>query len=501
MSLTEFPGVPFETASGNVYLYDDNTGVVFLRPTSYSNKHSSSVAVASETLEPSYKVGQTSLRNRTALWYRMKEQYGAFVERSIGPVSEPSVSEVRDFVLAEGFRQLILCVTWDCNLRCKYCYYSEEYAHSRNRSSQYMDFSVAKQAVDYYLSHLRTVQMRYPRRKGAITFYGGEPLLHFGLVQRVIEYIESLGVGDILFSITTNGTLLTQAVQDFLVQHGVSVCISLDGPPEEHDRLRVYPDGSGSFDAVYKYCVEFRRRYPCYPNSMLLSCHDWGTDLVATRDFFAQHVDELPPVGFVYPVVDTHTSYYNRYTTSDKELFDRRIGILAQDYARIKTNSQGASASSYLEALFGARVVQVLVRPGAGNRRPPGMPYTGACFPGYKMCVQPNGQIDICERVDGSFPIGHVDIGLDFHAIAELVRMYTRFVAPRCQACPVTKLCVMCFQTFNAGGTFVLDPPDLCNRYPAYVIERLTFTYSILEQNPRAFESFQRLGLRKCGSI
>ena len=54
------------------------------------------------------------------------------------------------------------------------------------------------------------------------------------------------------FSITTNGTLLTEADADFFEEYGFAVTISLDGPREVHDALRPYRNGGGSFDAIMR---------------------------------------------------------------------------------------------------------------------------------------------------------------------------------------------------------------------------------------------------------
>lgn len=53
--------------------------------------------------------------------------------------------------------QLVLNVTEDCNLRCKYCYLSEVYDYSRNRTSSRMNFETAKTAIDNFMARIRKV--------------------------------------------------------------------------------------------------------------------------------------------------------------------------------------------------------------------------------------------------------------------------------------------------------------------------------------------------------
>jgi uncharacterized protein len=54
------------------------------------------------------------------------------------------------------------------------------------------------------------------------------------------------------FSITTNGTLLTEADADFFEAHGFAVTVSLDGPRATHDALRPYKSGAGSFERILR---------------------------------------------------------------------------------------------------------------------------------------------------------------------------------------------------------------------------------------------------------
>lgn len=86
-----------------------------------------------------------------------------------------------------------------------------------------------------------------------ISFHGGEPCL-LGPKQfnawcsRARKVLR--GVATVDFGIQTNGTLLDQAWAAVLVEHQVVVGISMDGPKEIHDLLRVDHAGRGSYDQV-----------------------------------------------------------------------------------------------------------------------------------------------------------------------------------------------------------------------------------------------------------
>ena len=116
-----------------------------------------------------------------------------------------------------------------------------------------MDFETAKKALDYYATLIEEGRGYNPVRRPALGFYGGEPLLHFDLIKDCIHYLKTTYPHiDFLFSLTTNGTLLNKEKEDFLKEHGFLITISIDGPKDEHDRKRVYPNGGGTFKDVMK---------------------------------------------------------------------------------------------------------------------------------------------------------------------------------------------------------------------------------------------------------
>ena len=74
-----------------------------------------------------------------------------------------------------------------------------------------------------------------------VTFCGGEPLINFPLIKKCIQYIDyQYSDYDVHYSLTTNATLLTDEIIDFLYIHDVNAVVSFDGPKEDHNRNRIY---------------------------------------------------------------------------------------------------------------------------------------------------------------------------------------------------------------------------------------------------------------------
>jgi uncharacterized protein len=139
---------------------------------------------------------------------------------------------------------LSLAVAQTCNLGCLYCYAQQgDFGGPATR----MPLEAAERAVDLLVAEAR------PGAQLNLSFLGGEPLANRPVVQAATRRAAALarehGLA-ITFSITTNGTLLTEADADFFEEHGFAVTVSLDGLGEAHDALRPYRDGRGSFAVI-----------------------------------------------------------------------------------------------------------------------------------------------------------------------------------------------------------------------------------------------------------
>lgn len=112
---------------------------------------------------------------------------------------------------------LSLFVSNLCNLNCIYCFND---GGSLDRvDSQFMHPEVAEQAVNFLLQN--------SAGPVGIDFFGGEPLLNFGLIKHVVQYCQTLG-RQFQFSMIINGTLVTNEIADFFQQYGFHIVVSYD---------------------------------------------------------------------------------------------------------------------------------------------------------------------------------------------------------------------------------------------------------------------------------
>ncbi len=490
--------VPFQSWKGNHYLYDDCTGAII--PSSPLLE----LALQAHAQEPLEKVIQElSLEHDPAevqltcdLIKLLEESWGAFYRSAqwqgqAFPLFDFPQVEMQQHILS-NVMQLVLIVSENCNLRCRYCFFSDQYPLTRPRTLKTMSFETACRAVDHFFSLASFLIRRTPGKKLAITFYGGEPLLALKLLHQIVPYIKEHAPCEIVFNISTNATLLDREAAEFLIQNGFNIAYSLDGPEVEHDRNRVFSNETGSFREVWHNLQELKHRYPDFHHLLFLSVFDWRTDLQAVARFFQEQGDDLAMAGFVNPVNPAGTNYYQQFTSADRTRFLAQRDALWHDYAQSKIHD--AALSPFTRCLFDLVMAKIFFRPRSNDARFPPFPIGGNCIPGMKLAVHPDGALHICERVNGTAPIGHLDTGLELDKIEAIIREYNQQITVNCFDCTMSKLCSLCFSLSNTEKSFQI-PSGYCENVRMSNLESLQAYCSILEENPHAFDDLDQIML------
>ncbi|MFT9371947.1 MAG: radical SAM protein [Paenibacillus polymyxa] len=131
--------------------------------------------------------------------------------------------------------------TEQCNFRCLYCYET----FSRGEMSEETTLAVCR---------LITRRIEGGVRRLNIQWFGGEPLLSFGVINNIMSHaqkeIQSVN-GFLSGTMTTNGSLLTLERMRSLLKLGVNKFqITLDGSKEDHDRTRISRNGGKTFSKI-----------------------------------------------------------------------------------------------------------------------------------------------------------------------------------------------------------------------------------------------------------
>ena len=154
------------------------------------------------------------------------DEYAAFYHVPVGESDAEVAHHHKDLLSTARFlsmrlgsmgnESLTLIVTAQCNLSCSYCYQNAKNARKA-------EWNVVQAGIDLAFG------------KGSsqvdLMFIGGEPLLEFDLLRRTVSYAEALDPGrkHFRFALSTNGTLITETVANYLDEHGIGVRLSFDG--------------------------------------------------------------------------------------------------------------------------------------------------------------------------------------------------------------------------------------------------------------------------------
>ena len=472
----------FSSENGREYVLDNSTNMVF--PLSLVTN------IGTISTKDGLRICQIrELKDHAKRW---KSGFGCFSDRDLGE-REISFSEYTDLFRGDPaeFLQLILIITEDCNLQCAYCSYSGIYEYERVHNRKSMPFLVAKKSLDYFITkHFFRIRRINPTKRIVIGFYGGEPLLEFDLIKKVMMYCSDKYPDlEIMWNLTTNGTLLSREVVRFLVENNVFVSVSLDGPEEEHDRNRIYKGGKGSFDEVFEGIIRLKEEIKNQGKEhilpyMILTCYDTKTNLEKVNDFFATNVETLGMAGRVNSVKQYFTSYYDNVTPAEEEGFRMRYRILEQRYFDAVKKGRVGLKDSFLERLIGEPLQNLYIRSITSDGRHLGR-LIGGCVPGSKIAVDCDGNFHICEKMNLNFPIGNYIDGIEILKVREVIEKWKE-ATQKCIQCPISGVCGICYAVCATDDKF--DIERVCLDRKNGFTYSLVNLYCLLEENPRSYE-------------
>ena len=287
-------------------------------------------------------------------------------------------------------KALCLHVAHDCNLRCKYCFASQgDFKGDRSL----MSFETGKKALDFILKNSGN------RKNLEVDFFGGEPLMNFDLVKKLVAYgreEEKKYNKHFRFTITTNGMLLNKEIEDFINENMDNVVLSIDGRKEINDEMRPTINGKGSYDVIvpkFKELIDKRGDKDYFIRGTFTNKNlDFSEDL---KDFYSHGFKKTS----IEPVVtDEREPYAIREEHLDKILSEYEK--MSKDYIDIRKKDKDFSFFHFIIDLSqGPCIVKRTVGCGAGSEY---------------VAITPQGEIYPCHQFVGEeeFLLGNVDDGI-----------------------------------------------------------------------------------------
>jgi uncharacterized protein len=318
------------------------------------------------------------------------DQFGAILDRAPGPV--PIQEPAENFPL----QTMVLNLTNQCNLSCGYCYeFGEDKVATPDGKPKFMSWEIARAAVD------RLFIDSAGRHGIHVTFFGGETLMNFPLLERVVAYANEKAAAEgrsIDYSLTTNATLLTPRIIQFLADNSIGVTVSIDGPKEMNDKLRVFANGKGSYEIIAPKVRELLATHKTRPIAARVTLTAQVRDVVS----IFRHLRE--EMGF-------HEVGFAPVTTSPQRLYAIEPSGLDQVLEQFRALAYEYRDCALRNELHGFSNVSDTL-----NELHQGINKSHPCGAGLGLVgVGPSGDISPCHRfVDSdTHKLGHVDTGID----------------------------------------------------------------------------------------
>ncbi|MGL5714692.1 MAG: radical SAM protein [Paraclostridium sp.] len=387
--------------------------------------------------------------------------------------------------LEKSINQVTLEVTERCNLRCKYCIYTNNNFHSF--SNKDMPFETAKKVLDYAYSRAK--------EDFHLGFYGGEPLLNFELIKECVEYSKKL-VKDknIHYSMTTNAVLVNEEIAEFLQENNFTITVSIDGPEELHDENRVLKNGAPTFTLVekglktlFEEYTKFNKEFNIHFNMVIPPVNIYDR-LEKIQDF----IDNTSWIPKNIPVTTNYVS----------------TGRFKYDYIEPTTKHQKSMNAKYIDPLIEwslnksnrtykkKRLISnpalqqqlYLIHSRILSEKPIEEYYfNGCCIPGSRrLHVDVNGNFLPCEKVGTSPYIGHADTGFDLDSIKKhYVENFSKEASKYCNNCWAVHICGSCYLDCHDKDKVDLSYRHEGCEYIRYKTEEsLKLYHEFLEKDP-----------------
>ena len=310
-------------------------------------------------------------------------------------------------------KALCLHIAHDCNLKCKYCFAEEGEYHGKR---SLMSKEVGIKAIDFLIKNSGN------RKNLEVDFFGGEPLMNFGVVKEIVEYARSIEKEydkNFRFTITTNGVLLNDEIQQYINENMHNVVLSIDGRKEIHDKMRPRAGGQGSYDTIvpkFQKIAESRNQTNYYVR---------GTFTRNNLDF-SKDVMHMADLGFkqisVEPVVGSREEDYS-IKEEDIPVICAEYEKLAQEILEKRANGEWFNFFHFMIDLSqGPCVVKRLAGCGSGTEY---------------LAVTPEGDLYPCHQFVGleEFKMGNVDDGVTNIPKREEFLQCNVYAKPECKNC------------------------------------------------------------------
>lgn len=364
-------------------------------------------------------------------------------------------------------KTITFIVTKDCQLACKYCYLVGKNGKER------MDWSIAKQAIDYILAH----EIDFYEHSVIWDFIGGEPFLEIELIDRICDYLKMEmyrlnhhWFNSYRFSFSTNGINYdAPKVQDFIAKNRehLSIGITIDGTRKKHDLNRIWKGTSdkGSYDDVVRNIPLWLKQFPEGATKVTISSAD--------IPYIKESVLHLYSLGI--KEVNINVVFEDVWKEGDDVLFEEQLTELA--YAII----DGDYYEEYSCSFFSDRI---------GKPLDPELDNQNWCGAGKMLAIDAQGNFYPCTRFaayslrnENPIIIGNIHQGIDKNKLRPFLTLDRMTQSPqKCMDCDVASGCAWCQgENYDAAETSTIYQRStaICKMHKARVRANNYYWYKL----------------------
>ena len=310
-------------------------------------------------------------------------------------------------------KAMCLHVAHTCNLNCSYCFASQgKYQGDR----AVMSYEVGKRAFDFL------IEKSGSRRNLEVDFFGGEPLMNWDVVKKLVAYARSIEKEhnkNFRFTLTTNGMLIDDEVIDFLNKEMSNVVLSLDGRKEVNDHFRKDYKGNGSYDKIvpkFLRLVEARGGKNYYVRGTYTHNNtDFTNDILHMADLC---FTELSMEPVVCPPGDPYA-----LTEEDLPKLFEQYELLAEEMIKRKREGRGFTFYHYmLDLKNGPCIYKRITGCGSGTEY---------------VSVTPWGELYPCHQFvgDEKYSLGNIWDGITNTVVQDEFRSCNAYAREECRDC------------------------------------------------------------------
>lgn len=336
---------------------------------------------------------------------------------------------------------VVVNISTMCNLRCKYCFADCAPTKGENMTEDVME-SLVRQMFEL------------PSPMVTFEFQGGEALCHLEGMKRFVEISEELNKQfnkRVIYRTMTNCTLISEEFMALVKRYNFNVGISIDGPKEMTDKVRIDEFGHGVFDRIMDGVKTLR---------------DNGIEIDGAVCTIGQHNVHYPE------------EIVNFFAANNIKFKPRPVNVLGRElYSRL-TTKPGEWAEAYKKMYYRSKelgIENASIHIFEENVYTPIRDYVCLRYPCGAareiISVNPNGDVFPCDGFKGedTFKMGNIlteslkEI-LEKESVCTL-RNRTAKDIKKCSTCLYRAMCCSCcYSSFGKYGSIYREDPHCADK-------------------------------------